>query len=140
MVIPGHSVAMPSRRTASSPRRSETSCSTPRTAMLDLARVDFDKGGGVVTVVTPDARSAVVLTVAPAAREALERTCERGEMHYRARSRGLWHKGQTSGSVQRGASLSLDCDGDSILARVDPAGPACHLGTPSCFADADPAG
>jgi phosphoribosyl-AMP cyclohydrolase / phosphoribosyl-ATP pyrophosphohydrolase len=103
--------------------------------MLDLARVDFAKGSGLVTVVTQHARTGAVLMVAHADREALERTIESGEMFYRSRSRGLWHKGETSGNVQRVVSLSLDCDGDAILARVEPAGPACHTGDVSCFGD-----
>lgn len=99
----------------------------------DLGAVDFDKGGGTVTVVTQDARTREVLMVAHADREALERTLVTGEMHYRSRSRGLWHKGATSGNIQRVVSLHADCDGDSILALVNAAGPACHRGTTSCF-------
>src|SRR3712207_6665705 len=79
---------------------------------LDLSAVNFDKGGGLVTVVTQDARSGAVLMVAHADREALERTLATGEMHYRSRTRGLWHKGATSGNTQRVVSLALDCDGD----------------------------
>jgi phosphoribosyl-AMP cyclohydrolase / phosphoribosyl-ATP pyrophosphohydrolase len=101
--------------------------------MLDLSAVNFDKGGGLVTVVAQDARSGAVLMVAYADREALERTLATGEMHYRSRTRGLWHKGATSGNTQRVVSLSLDCDGDAVLARVEPAGPACHTGAVSCF-------
>jgi phosphoribosyl-ATP pyrophosphohydrolase/phosphoribosyl-AMP cyclohydrolase len=71
--------------------------------------------------------------VAHADREALEYTQRTGEMHYRSRSRGLWHKGGTSGNVQRVVSLTADCDADAVLARVVPAGPACHNGTISCF-------
>ena len=56
-------------------------------------------------------------------------------MHYRSRTRGLWHKGATSGNVQRVVSLAPDCDGDAVLARVQPAGPACHTGATSCFGD-----
>src|SRR5215210_9247901 len=102
---------------------------------LDLDALDFTKGGGLVTVVTQDAESGAVLMVAHADREALERTIETGEMHYRSRSRGLWHKGATSGNTQRVVSLSADCDGDAVLARVVPAGPACHTGAVSCFGD-----
>jgi phosphoribosyl-ATP pyrophosphohydrolase/phosphoribosyl-AMP cyclohydrolase len=69
--------------------------------MLDLSKLDFTKGNGLVTVVTQDARSGDVLMVAHADREALERTLATGEMHYRSRTRGLWHKGATSGNVQR---------------------------------------
>lgn len=105
-------------------------------ASLDLATIDFAKGGGTITVVTQDARSGELLMVAHADREAMERTLATGEMHYRSRTRGLWHKGATSGNVQRVVSLSADCDADAVLARVIPAGPACHTGTRSCFATA----
>ena len=100
---------------------------------LDLDTLDFAKGGGLVTVVTQDARTGAVLMVAHADREALEITLRTGEMHYRSRTRGLWHKGATSGHVQRVVSLTADCDRDAVLARVHPAGPACHDGTTSCF-------
>ena len=103
--------------------------------MLDLDTLDFAKGNGTVTVVAQDATSGAVLMVAAADREALERTIATGEMHYRSRTRGLWHKGATSGNVQRVISLSRDCDGDAVLARVAPAGPACHTGAVSCFGE-----
>lgn len=103
--------------------------------MLDLSVLDFDKGSGLVTVVTQDATTGVVLMVAHADREALERTLATGEMHYHSRSRGLWRKGETSGNTQRAVSLSADCDGDAVLARVEPRGPACHTGQVSCFGD-----
>jgi phosphoribosyl-ATP pyrophosphohydrolase/phosphoribosyl-AMP cyclohydrolase len=102
--------------------------------MLDVQQLDFDKGNGLVTVVAQDAATGAVLMVAHADREALERTLATGEMHYRSRTRGLWHKGATSGNVQRVVSLAADCDGDAVLARVAPAGPACHTGAVSCFA------
>jgi phosphoribosyl-ATP pyrophosphohydrolase/phosphoribosyl-AMP cyclohydrolase len=101
--------------------------------MLDLDALDFSKGGGLVTVVTQDAESGAVLMVAHADREALERSLATGEMHYRSRTRGLWHKGATSGNVQQVVSLLADCDGDAVLARVWSAGPACHTGSRSCF-------
>ena len=104
--------------------------------MLDLNRLDFTKGGGLVTVVAQDSVSGVLLMVAHADREALERTMLTGEIHYRSRTRGLWHKGATSGNVQQVVSLSPDCDGDAVLARVLSAGPACHTGARSCFGDA----
>src|SRR5687767_11083591 len=106
----------------------------PSARRLELDAVDFAKGGGLVPVIVQDATSGAVLMTAFADREALERTLATGEMHYRSRSRGLWHKGATSGHVQRVVSLEADCDGDAILARVHPAGPACHTGTGSCFA------
>ena len=99
----------------------------------DLDSLDFSKGNGFVTVVAQDANSGAVLMVAHATRDALERTIATGEMHYTSRTRGLWHKGATSGNIQRVVSLTADCDRDAILARVYPAGPACHEGTTSCF-------
>jgi len=102
-------------------------------ATLDLDSLDFAKGAGLVSVIVQDADSGAVLMTAFADREALERTIATGEMHFRSRSRGAWHKGATSGNTQRVVSLEADCDGDAILARVIPAGPACHTGTTSCF-------
>jgi phosphoribosyl-ATP pyrophosphohydrolase/phosphoribosyl-AMP cyclohydrolase len=103
--------------------------------MLDLDALDFAKGQGMVTIVAQDHRTGAVLMVAGADREALERTLATGEMHYRSRTRGLWHKGATSGNVQRVVSLTPDCDADVVLARVVPAGPACHTGAVSCFGE-----
>jgi phosphoribosyl-ATP pyrophosphohydrolase/phosphoribosyl-AMP cyclohydrolase len=105
------------------------------TTTLNLDEVAFDDATGTVVVVAQDAATGRVLMVANADREALARTIETGEMHYRSRSRGLWRKGETSGNVQKVVSLSLDCDGDTVLARVVPAGPACHTGQVSCFPD-----
>ena len=103
-----------------------------------LPELDFSKGDGLVTVIAQDARTGAVLMVAHADREALERTVATGEMHYHSRTRGLWHKGGTSGNVQRLVSLTADCDGDAVLARVIPAGPACHNGSPTCFGATEP--
>jgi len=101
--------------------------------MLDLSGLEYDKNGGLITVVTQDAASGMVLMVAHADRTAVERTLASGEMHYFSRTRGLWHKGSTSGNTQRVVSLAADCDGDVLLARVVPNGPACHTGSISCF-------
>ena len=103
---------------------------------LDISSLDFSKSDGLVTVITQDAVNGVVLMVAHADRSALETTVQTGEMHYTSRTRGLWHKGATSGNTQRVVSLTADCDGDAVLARVIPAGPACHNGTRSCFDNA----
>jgi phosphoribosyl-ATP pyrophosphohydrolase/phosphoribosyl-AMP cyclohydrolase len=105
----------------------------PNADVFDLATLDFTKGSGLLSVVVQDAITGAVLMTAFADREALEHTVATGEMHYRSRSRGLWHKGATSGNTQRVVSLEADCDGDAVLARVVPAGPACHTGTTSCF-------
>ena len=91
----------------------------------------------MITIVAQDALTGRVLMVAGGDAESLEHTRATGEMHYHSRTRGLWHKGATSGNRQRVVSLTPDCDGDAILARVEPLGPACHTGALSCF-DAPP--
>jgi phosphoribosyl-ATP pyrophosphohydrolase/phosphoribosyl-AMP cyclohydrolase len=89
---------------------------------------------GLVPCITQDARTGRVLTLAWMNAEAYRLTVETGEVHFFSRSRGeLWHKGETSGNVQRVVQLRLDCDGDTLLALVEPAGPACHTGEKSCF-------
>ena len=115
-----------------------TSCSPSRCATFssrahEASDLDFSKGDGLITVVTQDSRTGAVLMVAHMDREAFDRTVETGEMHYRSRTRGLWHKGATSGNTQQVVSLVADCDADAILARVIPAGPACHTGSVTCF-------
>ena len=104
-------------------------------AIEDLAVLDLAKGGGLVTVVAQDATTGAVLMVAHADREALEHTLATGVMHYRSRTRGLWRKGATSGNEQHVVTLVADCDADAVLARVRPAGPACHTGEATCFGD-----
>ncbi|MGA3361916.1 MAG: bifunctional phosphoribosyl-AMP cyclohydrolase/phosphoribosyl-ATP diphosphatase HisIE [Solirubrobacteraceae bacterium] len=89
---------------------------------------------GLVPCVVQDWASGEVLTLAYMNAEALERTRATGELHLWSRSRAqLWHKGETSGNTQAVRALRLDCDGDAVLALVDPAGPACHTGERSCF-------
>jgi len=105
------------------------------TTRLNLDSVRFDDAAGTIVVVAQDAITGMVLMVANADREALVRTMETGEMHYLSRRRGPWHKGATSGNVQKVISLDMDCDGDTLLARVVSAGPACHTGQASCFPD-----
>lgn len=81
-----------------------------------------------------DWRTGEVLTLAYMNAEALSRTEQTGEIHFYSRSRReVWHKGQTSGNVQRVRQLRYDCDGDAVVALVEPAGPACHTGERSCF-------
>jgi len=84
--------------------------------------------------IVQDARTGEVLTLAYMNEEALERTRTTGEMWFWSRSRQeLWHKGETSGNVQKLKELRLDCDEDALLALVEPAGPACHTGERTCF-------
>ena len=106
--------------------------------MIDIEEVDFDKGNGLVTVVAQNAKTGAVLMVAFADREAMAKTLETGELHFFSRRRGLWKKGETSGNVMRVVELAVDCDSDAILARVEPAGPACHTGQITCFGEPAP--
>jgi phosphoribosyl-ATP pyrophosphohydrolase/phosphoribosyl-AMP cyclohydrolase len=99
----------------------------------DAAKVRFDERG-LVPCVMQDARSGEVLTLAYMNEEALRLTLESREMHLYSRSRReIWHKGASSGNVQRLRQLRYDCDGDALVALVDPVGPACHTGERSCF-------
>ena len=101
--------------------------------MTAVENVRFDEGG-LVPVVAQDASTGDVLTLAYANREALEETLATGEAHFYSRSRGeLWRKGATSGNTQRVVEVRLDCDGDAVLYRVEPRGPACHTGESTCF-------
>ena len=100
---------------------------------LDVAKIKFD-AKGLVPVVTQCAETDRVLMLAYANRETLEETVEIGKMVYFSRSRNQrWLKGDTSGNFQEIVSLSMDCDGDTVLARVKSQGPACHNGTDTCF-------
>jgi phosphoribosyl-AMP cyclohydrolase / phosphoribosyl-ATP pyrophosphohydrolase len=96
-------------------------------------QIRFDEHG-LVPCVMQDHASGEVLTLAYMNGEALRRTLESGEVHFYSRSRDeLWHKGRTSGNVQRLRQLRYDCDGDALVALVDSTGPACHTGERSCF-------
>jgi len=95
--------------------------------------IEFDDRG-LVAAVVQDAQTGDVLMLAYMNRESLAKTIETGETWFWSRSRGmLWHKGETSGNTQRVLSINLDCDGDTLLIKVEPRGPACHTGQSSCF-------
>jgi len=95
--------------------------------------VQFDERG-LVPAVVQDSQTGGVLMLAYMNAESLTRTLETGETWFWSRSRSqLWHKGETSGNTQRVVDLSLDCDHDALVVRVEPAGPACHTGRTSCF-------
>ena len=95
--------------------------------------LNFDERG-LVPCVAQDAASGEVLTLAYANEESLRLTVETGELHFYSRSREeIWRKGETSGNVLRLQQLRYDCDGDAIVALVEPSGPACHTGERSCF-------
>jgi phosphoribosyl-ATP pyrophosphohydrolase/phosphoribosyl-AMP cyclohydrolase len=89
---------------------------------------------GLAPCVVQDWSTGEVLTLAYMNAESLQKTQETGETWFWSRSRGeLWHKGATSGNVQRVRELRYDCDGDALVALVEPAGPACHTGERTCF-------
>ena len=104
----------------------------PSESWLSAVRFGPD---GLVPVVAQENRSGDVLMVAFADRDALARTADTGYAHYFSRSRRtIWRKGETSGHVQRIREIRLDCDGDTVLYRVEQEGPACHTGSRTCFA------
>ena len=107
---------------------------------IDSAVADFDAthlrydAAGLLPVVAQDAFTGRVLMLAWANTEAVTQTIATGEAHFWSRSRqALWRKGETSGNILRVVSIEQDCDSDSLLLRVQPAGPACHTGAISCF-------
>ncbi len=102
-------------------------------AVPDLPKLHFD-ARGLIPVVTQDAVSGQVLMLAYANLEAVTKTLSTREAHYYSRSRGeLWHKGATSGHVQKIVEVRFDCDEDALLYRVQQTGAACHTGETSCF-------
>ena len=93
----------------------------------------FDSAG-LLTAVAQDAATGDVLMVAFMDREALDATCETGFAHFHSRSRGrLWKKGESSGHVLAVEAILVDCDQDTLVLKVRPAGPACHTGARNCF-------
>jgi phosphoribosyl-AMP cyclohydrolase / phosphoribosyl-ATP pyrophosphohydrolase len=99
--------------------------------MFELVKFDAQ---GLVPCVAQDASSGEVLTLAYANQEALRLSVETGEVHFFSRSRNqIWRKGEESGNVLRLVQLRVDCDGDAVVALVEPSGPACHTGERSCF-------
>lgn len=100
---------------------------------MDVSSLEFDDRG-LIPCIVQDADTREVLMMAWMSEESLRLTLERGQTVFWSRSRHeLWHKGATSGNVQDLVSLKYDCDADTLLALVHPAGPACHTGARSCF-------
>ncbi|WP_354697585.1 Histidine biosynthesis bifunctional protein HisIE [Paraconexibacter sp. AEG42_29] len=100
-------------------------------------KIAFDEQG-LAPCVIQDWNTGEVLTLAYTNAEAVAKTLETGELHLWSRSRNeLWHKGATSGNTQKVKALRVDCDGDALLALVEPAGPACHTGERTCFFTGD---
>lgn len=100
---------------------------------VSLPKIKFD-ANGLVPAIVQDADTNEVLTLAYMNAESLRLTIETGETWFWSRSRSeLWHKGATSGNIQRVVEVRVDCDADTLLIRVHPAGPACHTGNQTCF-------
>jgi phosphoribosyl-AMP cyclohydrolase len=100
-----------------------------------MIKLDFSKGNGLLPAIVQDYTSGKVLMLAYINQASWEKTLETGEAHYWSRSRQeLWHKGDTSGHVQKVKEIYADCDDDTVLMKVEQlGGAACHLGYESCF-------
>lgn len=102
----------------------------------DIETLDWDKNAGLIPAVIEDAVSGRVLMLAYMNRESLQKTLETKRVTFFSRSKGrLWTKGETSGNFLNLVDLAADCDKDTLLVTVNAEGPACHLGTTSCFGD-----
>ena len=100
---------------------------------MQISEIKFDSNG-LVPAIVQDAETNQVLMLAYMNEESLRLTLEKGETVFWSRSRGeLWHKGETSGNIQKVIEIRMDCDADTLLILVHPAGPACHTGNQSCF-------
>lgn len=106
-----------------------------------IETLDWGKGDGLIPAIAQDAETLQVLMLAYMSRESLAESFKTGEAVFWSRSRqALWRKGETTGNTLRLVSVQADCDGDTLLLSVTPAGPACHLGTTSCFSEDDAPG
>ena len=100
---------------------------------MKIDEIKFDEKG-LVAAIVQDIATKEVLTLAYMNKESLEKSLETGETWFFSRSRQeLWNKGATSGNTQKINEIKYDCDKDALLVLVEPAGPACHNGTVSCF-------
>lgn len=104
--------------------------------LLDIDALDFGKGDGLLPGIVQDARTEAVLMLGYLNRDALQATLDRKRVVFYSRSKQrLWEKGETSGNTLNLVSVTADCDNDTLLIRVNPAGPACHRNTLTCFGD-----
>ncbi len=98
-----------------------------------MIELKFDEKG-LIPAIVQDARTKDVLMVAWMNADSLQKTRDSGETWFWSRSRGeLWHKGETSGNIQKLVEIRYDCDADTLLVLVEPTGPACHTGAQTCF-------
>ena len=100
-----------------------------------MVELDFSKGNGLVPAIVQDYKSEKILMLAYINRDSWEKTLKTGESHYWSRSRQqIWHKGATSGHIQKIKEIYVDCDNDTVLFKVEQVGgAACHMGFESCF-------
>jgi phosphoribosyl-AMP cyclohydrolase / phosphoribosyl-ATP pyrophosphohydrolase len=106
---------------------------------LDIGKLDWAKGTGLLPAIVQDAAGGAVLMLGYMNREALEATCASGRVTFWSRSKQrLWTKGETSGHFLEARSITADCDRDTLLILARPQGPACHAGTPTCFGPSPP--
>jgi phosphoribosyl-ATP pyrophosphohydrolase/phosphoribosyl-AMP cyclohydrolase len=104
--------------------------------MIDINKINFSKVDGLVPVIVQDSDTQKVLMLGYANKESMQKTMETGSMTFYSRSKQrLWTKGEESGHFLKSISLSLDCDQDTILAKVQPMGPVCHTGTDTCWGE-----
>ena len=102
--------------------------------------IDFEKQGGLVPAIIQDNTTKNVLMLGYMNREAFDKTLSTGKVTFWSRSRNcLWTKGETSGNLLNLVSIKSDCDNDTLLVRVNPTGPACHLGTDTCWGETNDA-
>ena len=100
---------------------------------VSIPEIKFD-ANGLIPAIVQDAKTHEVLMMAYMNQESLQLTLQTNETHFWSRSRNeLWHKGGTSGNIQRVVEVRVDCDADTLLIRVQPVGPACHTGEQTCF-------
>ena len=113
-----------------------TGSTSLNTGGLDIKALDWNKGGGLLPAIIQDARTEAVLMLGFMNEEALSATLERQRVVFYSRTKQrLWEKGETSGHTLSLVSVTADCDNDTLLVRANPAGPACHRDTLTCFGD-----
>jgi len=104
--------------------------------MLDIEKIDWKKCNGLVPVIVQDADCGSVLMMGYMNEDAINKTTELGEViFYSRRKKRLWRKGESSGNILSVVDIFIDCDGDTLLIKVKPQGPTCHVGTTSCFGE-----
>jgi phosphoribosyl-ATP pyrophosphohydrolase/phosphoribosyl-AMP cyclohydrolase len=107
--------------------------------VIDQAKLDWDKGGGLLPAIVQDADNGAVLMLGYMNREALAETLASNRVTFWSRSKQrLWTKGENSGNFLELRGIAVDCDGDTLLVLADPEGPACHLGTRTCWGESAP--